>query len=100
MRDDINSFLLTIIRIIFACLFSFFVFILLKFNYFMGVLYCNFLKVPLDFTLSVMSPGMALEVTIVLFVFEIIGICVLVSKSKFLNGLAKYLFNLYDFLDW
>lgn len=53
---------------------------------------CNYLEIPYDFCLTMMSPGFALEVVIVLSFFEFIIGCYLVDKLK--NN--KFIKAIYD----
>ena len=44
--------------------------------------YCDFMNIPYDFALTVMSPGFAIEVAIVLSVIEISVVIWLFNKLK------------------
>ena len=67
-------------------------FVLIKFNCDIGVAYCNYLNVPLDFGFTIMSPGLAFEIAFVLSLIEFIFIYFITSKlSK-----TKAIKNLYD----
>ena len=57
-------------------------FLLIKINCDIGVAYCNYLEVPLDFGFTMMSPGLALEVVIVLSFFEFLIGWYLVNRIK------------------
>ena len=39
---------------------------LMQFNYNIGISYCELLNIPKDFALTVISPGMAIEVAIIM----------------------------------
>lgn len=43
-------------------------------DYQLGIKFCNFINVPIDFTFSSYTPGLAIEFSIILFVFEVIGL--------------------------
>ncbi len=60
--------------------------------YNIGCSYCNMIGVPNDFTLTMMSPGMAIEVAIILTVLEVALICWIVSKLK----KVKFIQKIYD----
>ncbi len=57
-------------------------FFLIKINFDIGVAYCNYLNVSPDFCLTVMTPGLALGVAIILSFFEFISGCYLIDKLK------------------
>ena len=64
------------------------------YDYHLGISYCNFMNIPKDLAISVVSPGMAIEVGIVLFVFEIIGLYFIVKLLR----RNKYIDNFCDFI--
>lgn len=41
---------------------------LIRFDYNIGIRYCEILNIPKDFALTMVSPGMAIEVAIIMFV--------------------------------
>lgn len=51
-------------------------------DYHIGIGYCNLLNIPKDLSLTMISPGMAIEVGILLFVFEFIALCFAVKVLK------------------
>ena len=64
------------------------------FDYKLGIEYCNLMNIPKDLTLSVASPGMAIDVCIVLFIFEMIGlyfIIKLLRRNKHIDTLCDFL---------
>lgn len=66
--------------------------IVLKFNYDLGVMYCNANEIPLDFILPVSGVSFVVGMTITLFVFELIGLyylCKLLKKVPFFNKIFK-----------
>lgn len=66
--------------------------IVLKFNYDLGVMYCNANEIPLDFILPVSGVSFVVGITITLFVFELIGLyylCKLLKKIPFFNRIFK-----------
>lgn len=64
------------------------------YDYHLGIGYCNLMNIPKDFALSVVSPGMAIEVGIVLFVFELIGLYFIIKLLR----RNRYIDNFCDFL--
>ncbi len=64
------------------------------FNYNLGVAFCNYMNIPKDLALTIMSPGIAIEVCIILFIFELVGLYFII---KFLR-INKYIDNFCDFL--
>lgn len=67
-------------------------FILIKMNCDIGVAYCNYLKVPLDFGFTMMCPGLAFEIAFVLSLIEFIFIYFIISKLSKIKAIK----NLYD----
>lgn len=63
---------------------------LTHFFYNIGCAYCNMIGVPNDFALTVMSPGMAIEVAIVLTVLEFALIYWIVNKLKMVKFIRKF----------
>lgn len=64
------------------------------FDYKLGIGYCNLMNIPKDLALTVVSPGMAIEVCIVLFVFELIGlyfIIKLLRRNKYIDSFCEFL---------
>lgn len=67
--------------------------VVLKFNYDLGVMYCNANEIPLDFILPVSGVSFVVGMTITLFVFELIGLyylCKLLKKVPFLIEYLKF----------
>lgn len=91
---DFKNMLLMILKIIILAIIIFGIIFLCIFDYHLGVKYCSFMNIPTDFAISVVSPGMAVEVCIVLFVFEIIGLYFLVKllrKNKYVDNFCGFL---------
>lgn len=59
-------------------------------DYHLGIGYCIILNIPKDLALTVVSPGMAIEVGIVLFVFEFIALFFAVKVLKRFNTFDKF----------
>lgn len=59
-------------------------------DYHLGIGYCNLLNIPKDLALTMVSPGMAIEVGIVLFVFEFIALCFAVKVLKRFKTFDKF----------
>ena len=57
-------------------------FFLIRFNYNVGISYCQFLNIPKDFALTIVSPGMAIEVAIIMLVIEMVILFLLIKKLK------------------
>lgn len=57
-------------------------FFLILFNYNVGISYCEFLNIPKDFALTIVSPGMAIEVAIIMLVIEMVILFLLIKKLK------------------
>ncbi len=55
---------------------------LMSFNYSVGVSYCELLNIPKDFALTIISPGMAIEVAIIMFVIEMVIFFLMIKKLK------------------
>lgn len=64
------------------------------FNYNLGVLFCNYMNIPKDLALTIMSPGMAVEVSILLFAIESIILFFIIKyliRIKLFNLLCEFL---------
>lgn len=57
-------------------------FFLIRFNYNIGISYCKLLNIPKDFALTMVSPGMAIEVSSIMLVIEMIIFFLLIKKFK------------------
>ena len=55
---------------------------LIRFDYNIGLRYCEILNIPKDFALTMVSPGMAIEVAIIMFVVEMIGLYFIIKILK------------------
>ena len=55
---------------------------LILFDYNIGIRYCEILNIPKDFALTMVSPGMAIEVSIIMFVVEMIGLYFIIKILK------------------
>jgi len=55
---------------------------LIRFDYNIGIRYCEILNIPKDFALTMVSPGMAIEVAIIMFVVEMIGLYFIIKILK------------------
>lgn len=56
--------------------------LLIRFDYNIGIKYCEILNIPKDFALTMVSPGMAIEVAIIMFVVEMIGLYFIIKNLK------------------
>lgn len=70
-------------------------FVLIKFNCDIGVAYCNYLKVPLDFGFTMMSPGLAFEIAFVLSLIEFILIYFIFNKLSRVKFVKKIYNSIY-----
>lgn len=59
-------------------------------DYHLGISYCNLMNIPKDLALTMVSPGMAIEVGIVLFVFEFVALCLLVKQLKKIKTFDRF----------
>lgn len=94
MYISLKDLLLCILKSLLLTSFLCFLYFLGMLDYKLGIEYCNLMNMPKDLALSVVSPGIAIDVCIVLFVFEMIGlyfIIKLLRKNKYIN-------NIFDFL--
>ena len=76
--------LFTFIKLLGIIVFAIIVYYLVNFDYHLGVSYCNYINIPKDFSLTVMSPGFAIEICIILFVFEITILGFIINTLKLL----------------
>lgn len=68
---------------------------LIRFNYNIGIRYCEILNIPKDFALTMVSPGMAIEVSIIMFAIEMIFLFHIVKNLKKIKIIDKILKILY-----
>lgn len=68
---------------------------LIRFNYNIGIRYCEILNIPKDFALTMVSPGMAIEVSIIMFAIEMIFLFYIVKNLKKIKIIDKILKILY-----
>lgn len=93
LSDYIRCFIKAFIITGFFVLITFLGLILINFNFMIGTLYCDWLKVPYDLALTYNSPGMKNEVIIILSAFEIGLFCYAVnklSKITFICNILNY----------
>ena len=67
---------------------------LIMFDYKIGINYCDLMNIPTDLALSVMSLGMAINITIIMFVIEIIVLYFIIKKLKriqLFNNICEFL---------
>ena len=76
--------LFTFIKLLGIIVFAIIVYYLVNFDYHLGVSYCNYVNIPKNFSLTFMSPGFAIEICIILFVFEIAILGFIINKLKLL----------------
>lgn len=69
------------LSLIFVGMFSLFCF-----NYSLGVNYCEMMDIPKDLALTVFSPGIAIEIAIVIFVIEMTIFYIVFKTLKFINS--------------
>lgn len=61
-------------------------FCLFRFNYSLGASYCEMINIPKDLALIVVSPGMAIEIAIVMFVIEMTIFYFVIKNLKLINS--------------
>ena len=67
---------------------------LMQFNYNIGISYFELLNIPKDFALTVISPGMAIEVAIIMLVIEMVVFFLLfkeLKRIKLFNSFCNFL---------
>lgn len=74
--------LFTSIKLLGMIVFAIIICFLVNFDYYLGVSYCNYVNIPKDFSLTAMSPGFAIEICIILFIFEIAILTFIINKLK------------------
>lgn len=82
MYFDVEDICLNFLRCLSWTVFIGFTFYINVFNYNIGVNFCEIMKIPKDFTLTMVSPGMAINVTIIMFVMEMIVVFFIVKKLR------------------
>lgn len=65
-------------------------------DYHLGIGYCSIMNIPQDFAITVFSPGMAIEVCIILYVVELVGFYFIIKLFRRFNMFN----NFYEFLDF
>lgn len=94
MYLDIKNLLLAIVKgLIITSIVAGLVFLGI-FDYHLGIGYCNFMNIPKDLAISVVSPGMAIEVGIILFVLELTGLYFIIKlfrKIDMFNNFCDFL---------
>lgn len=64
------------------------------FNYNLGIICCNLMDIPKDLALTIMSSGMAIDITVILLVVETVILYFVVKNLKRIKLFAHFL----DFL--
>lgn len=67
---------------------------LMQLNYNIGISYCELLNIPKDFALTVISPGMAVEVALIMLVIEMVVFFLLfkeLKRIKLFNSFCNFL---------
>lgn len=77
-----KDYLFTIIRVLGIMIFAIIVCSLIYYDYYLGISYCNYVNIPKDFALTVMSPGIAIEICAILFIFELAILMFSINKLK------------------
>lgn len=73
---------LILLKSLILTLFFLGLFLLVKFDYNVGISYCELLNIPKDFALTIISPGMAIEVATIMFVIEMVVFFLAIKKLK------------------
>ena len=77
-----KDFLFDIIKVLGIMVFVIIICSLIYYDYYLGISYCNYLNIPKDFALTVMSPGIAIEICVILFIFELAILMFSINKLK------------------
>lgn len=72
--------------------------VLTKINCDIGIAYCNYLNVPLDFGFTMMSPGFAFEIALVLSIIEFVLIYFIISRLSKIKVIKKLYNKIYYLL--
>lgn len=94
MYFNIEDICLNIFKCLIWAIFILFIFYVNIFNYEVGISFCEIMNIPKDFSLTMISPGMALNVTIVMFVIEMIILFYIIKnirKIRFANKIFEFL---------
>ncbi|MBO4246106.1 MAG: hypothetical protein J5892_05180 [Bacilli bacterium] len=59
-------------------------------DYHLGISYCNLMNIPKDLAFTMVSPGMAIEIGILLFVFEFAILFILVRRLKRFKAIDRF----------
>ena len=59
-------------------------------DYHLGISYCNLMNIPKDLSFTMVSPGMAIDIGIILFVFEFVILCLLVKQLKKIKTFDRF----------
>lgn len=82
---------LIILKSLVWTIFIAFLFAINIFNYDVGVGFCEMMNIPKDFTLTMISPGMAINITITLFVIEMICLFHIIKILKRISIVDDFL---------
>jgi len=82
MKYNLDNCLETIMIAISIFFASFLAFIILKFDYSLGVSYCNENNIPLDFVLPTSGINFVFGITMLLFTIECIGVFCLIKLLR------------------
>lgn len=66
-------------------------------NHELGVMYCNLLNIPEDLTLSVLSPGVVIQVAIILSCIELFLAIFIINKVKKIEVVRKICEKIFSF---
>lgn len=72
--------------------------VLTKINCDIGIAYCNYVNVPLDFGFTMMSPGLAFEIALVLSIIEFVLIYFIISRLSKIKVIKKLYNKIYYLL--
>lgn len=72
--------------------------VLTKINCDIGMAYCKYLNVPLDFGFTMMSPGLAFEIALVLSIIEFVLIYFIISRLSKIKVIKKLYNKIYYLL--
>ena len=94
MYISLKDFLLCILKSLLLTFILCGLYLLGMFDYKIGIAYCNLMNIPKDLALTIVSPGMAIDVCIVLFVLELVCLYFIVRLLR----INKYINIFCDFL--
>ncbi len=90
---------LKLVKVLIWSMFITLLFTLNILNYDIGIFFCKVIDIPKDFALTMVSPGMAINITIILFTIEmfcLFNIIKVVKRIKVIDEFFKFLCDFED----